>query len=239
MLVEAGSVPLTVRAVLPYGLCSGKSWYVSFDGLLASVVWHRMKADSARRGHQLRYEPSEVPPDLALPLSRCDCDDSWHWACTFADVHAATPEPDVRMRSSRTDHNDLLRMSAAVPSTVSDARGHYRKRLIPATAAVTATATWNAVGDPAAIRELLADVTEIGKYRTSGEGQVAEWIVTERPDLDPWSAAHEHRAGVLGRITPPACLVDRTCRHGGYSQAAVRAPYLHPARRVAAYLPAY
>lgn len=232
-------LPLTVRAVVPFGLCSGRSWHVALDGLLASVVWHRMKADAARRGEVLRYEPIGVPDDLALPLARCGTGDSWHWACTFAEVQPATPEPDVRMRSSRTDHNDLLRMSAAIPATVSDARGHYRKRLIPAAVAVTSSATWNAVGDPDAIRELLTDLTEIGKYRTSGEGQVAEWIVTERPDLDPWSAAHEHKPGVLGRTAPPDCLADRSCRHGGYSQAAVRAPYLHPSRRVAAYLPAH
>lgn len=229
---------LTVEAQLPHGLCSGRPWHVSLDGLLASVLWHRRKAAAAARGEYLTYDPTISPEDLDLPLARCTLGDPWHWACTFADTHPVVGHPDRRTRTSRTDHADLQRLATSVPATVSDARGHYRKRLIPATAAVTAYATWNAVGDPDRIRELLDDLTEIGKYRTSGEGRVAAWTITERPDLGEWSAGHEHTPGILGRTAPPACLAGHQIDHGGRSTVAVRAPYTHHSRRTVAYLPA-
>ena len=144
------------------------------------------------------------------------------------------------MRSSRTDHADLQRLAPSVPSTVSDTRGHYRKRLIPAVATITATATWRAVGDPEKIAELLAEVTEIGKYRTSGEGRVIAWTIEPAPGDDVWSAGHEHHPGVLGRSTPAPCITDHPdITHGGRARVAVRAPYAHPSRHAdAAYLPA-
>ncbi|WP_262365850.1 hypothetical protein [Gordonia sp. OPL2] len=232
-------IPLRVRADLPHGVCFGQPWGISLDGLLASVIWHRRKAAAAARGDVLTYDPLATPEDLDLPLARCTLGQPWHWMCTFANTTPATSHPDTRTRSSRTDHADLQRLSALVPSTVSDARGHYRKRLIPAVATVTATVTWRAVGDPDAIRELLAEVSEIGKYRTSGEGRVNAWTVDDAPADDWWSAGHEHTPGVLGRIAPTACLADHPdLTHGGRSRAAVRAPYTHPSRHAPdAYLP--
>ncbi|MFW0787931.1 hypothetical protein AAFP35_25830 [Gordonia sp. CPCC 206044] len=225
------STPLIVRAELPHGVCFGQPWGISLDGLLASVLWHRRKADEAARGEVLTYDPRAIPQDLDLPLARCTLGQPWHWMCTFAHTIPATPHPEPRTRSSRTDHADLQRLSASVPSTVTDARGHYRKRLIPAVATVTATATWRAVGDPDQIRDLLVEVTEIGKYRTSGEGRVSAWRVEEVPDDDWWSAGHEHMPGVLGRSAPAECLFDHPgITHGGRARTAVRAPYAHPSR---------
>ena len=237
---QTAMMPLRVTAQLPHGVCSGTPWGISLDGLLASVLWHRRKATAATRGEALTYDPLAVPEDLELPLARCELGQPWHWMCTFAHTHPATVQPEPRMRSSRTDHADLQRLAPSVPSTVSDTRGHYRKRLIPAVATVTPTATWRAVGDPDRIAELLAEVTEIGKYRTSGEGRVTSWTVEPVPGDDVWSAGHEHHPGILGRSTPAACLAGRPdIVHGGRSRVAVRAPYAHPSRHAdPAYLPA-
>ena len=232
-------VPLRVSAELSHGVCFGTPWGISLDGVLASVLWHRRKAAAAARGEVLTYDPLGVPDDMELPLARCEAGQPWHWMCTFAHTHPVTAQPEPRMRSSRTDHADLQRLAPSVPSTVSDARGHYRKRLIPAVATITATATWRAVGDPAAIAELLGEVTEIGKYRTSGEGRVSAWSVDPMPGDDVWSAGHEHHPGVLGRSAPAQCVAGRPdITHGGRSRIAVRAPYTHPSRHAdRAYLP--
>ena len=239
-MTTTGMVPLRVTADLPHGVCFGTPWGISLDGLLASVLWHRRKAAAAARSEVLTYDPLTVPEDLELPLARCEAGQPWHWMCTFAHTTPATAQPEPRMRSSRTDHADLQRLSPSVPSTVSDTRGHYRKRLIPAVATVTATATWRAVGDPEEIAELLAEVTEIGKYRTSGEGRVSSWTIEPAPGDDVWSAGHEHHPGVLGRSTPAPCVADHPdIAHGGRGRVAVRAPYAHPSRHaIAAYLPA-
>lgn len=233
-------VPLRVTADLPHRVCFGTPWGISLDCLLASVLWHRRKTVAAAGGEVLTYDPLGVPADLALPLERCEAGRPWHWMCTFAHTTPATPQPELRMRSIRTDHIDLQCLSPSVPSTVSDTRGHYRKRPIHAAAAITVTATWRAVGDPEKITELLVEVTEIGKYRTSGDGRVAAWSVEGTPVDDVWSAGHEHHPGVLGRSTPAACVADcPDIAHAGRYRVAVRAPYAHPSRHaIAAYLPA-
>ncbi len=238
-MTATGVVPLRMTADLPHGVCVGTPWGISLDGLLASVLWDRRKAAAAARGEVLTYDPFGVPEDLELPLARCEAGQPWHWMCIFATRSPPPPQPEPRMRSSRTDHADLQRLAPSVPSTVSDTRGHYRKRLIPATATITATATWRAVGDPEKIAELLAEITEIGKYRTSGEGRVTAWSVEATPGDDVWSAGHEHHPGVLGPSVPAPCVADRpNIAHGGRSRIAVRAPYAHPSRHaIAAYLP--
>lgn len=231
--------PLEITAALPFGIAAGRPWGLSLDGLLASVLWHRAKAAAAATDTPLIYDPTATPVDLDLPLARCTLGDTWHWMATFANTHPATEHPDVRLRTRRTDHRDLQRLSPHVSSTVSDVRGRYRNRTTPTLATITATATWRAVGDLDAIDELLGELTAIGKHRHTGEGAVTGWTLTLL-DVSEWSAGHEHTPGVLGRTTPLDCVTGHgDITHGGIATIAVRAPYIHPSRHTTAYLTAH
>lgn len=237
-------IALQITATTPHGIALSRPWGVAFDGLLASVVWHRRKWSARAAGNHLTYQPNEPQETLPLPLARCgDPDDeTWHWMATFADLHPRDQnitDFDIRWRTSRTDHHRLQQLTPVIGRTaVSDTAGRYQRRLVPVMARPTTHLTWRAVGDPDEIRDLLTDLPSIGKYTGAGEGPVTRWEVTETPDLDHWSAGHEHEPGVLGRTAPPRCVEHAAIDTGPLGTGSLRPPYLHPASRVTAFQPA-
>jgi CRISPR type IV-associated protein Csf3 len=238
--------PLTITASTPHGVVLSRPWGIALDGLLASVLWHRHKWAARTAGTWLTYNPDQQPQLMDLPLARCgDPDDQhdWHWMATFADLHphhTRVDQPDVRWRTSRTDRQRLQHLTPAISSrTVSNHSGRYQHRTIPVTAHPAVALTWRAVGDADLIRDLLSDLSSIGKHRGVGEGLVTSWDVTPTPDLARWDAGHTHEPGILGRTVPARCLNDSTTiTSGPLGTATVRPPYLHPATRTIAYQPA-
>lgn len=238
-------IALRITATTPHGIVLARPWGVALDGLLASALWHRRKLHAHNAGQHLTYQPDTIPETIDLPLARCgdpDSDTDWHWMATFADLHPHThrdTDPDIRWRTSRTDRQRLQDLAPTIGSqVVVDSYGRYQRRIIPVMAHPATTLTWNAVGDPHRIRDLLTDLPSIGKHRGVGEGLVTRWQVDPTPDTAPWSAGHEHQPGVLGRTTPPRCLPDHTLQTGPLGTATIRPPYLHPHTRTTAYQPA-
>ena len=250
---------MTVTATLATGIAQAAPWGIALDGLLAAELHARIKANRRAAGH---FDPPALdvadPVDLDLPLTRCDAGDGlWHWAATCAhptrptqpydrphdQPHTTAIEedlpPDVHYWTGRTDPRHLEQLTTAMPTVVSNRKGRYRARRMPLLVTVCTTVTWRAVGDPDAVRDLLTDVTAIGKKRSQGEGQVLRWDITADPTLDPWDAAHLYPDGRLGRPTPTSCLVDHPeVTGGGYGTAGLRPPYMHPARQHLVQLPA-
>lgn len=239
-------IPLLVTASTPHGVVLSRPWGVALDGLLASALWHRRKAEAATAGSHLAYCHDRDPEPLDLPLARCggpDRDHNWHWMATFADLHPRPDgnqiEPDIRWRTSRTDRHRLQQLAPVIGSqVVSDSAGRYQRRVVPVMAHPATSLTWRAVGDPDAIRDLLADLGSIGKHRGVGEGLVSRWEVAETPEVDPWSAGHEHDPGVLGRTVPLRCQASGEHPLRPAEVAAIRPPYLHPGSRTRCYAPA-
>ncbi|OHU46124.1 hypothetical protein BKG82_28515 [Mycobacteroides chelonae] len=239
-------IALQITAITPRGIALSRPWGIAFDGLLASVVWHRRKRAALAAGGNLTYQVDGPQEALPLPLARCGdpSDDDWHWLATFADLHPRIPfvtEPDIRWRTSRTDRNRLQQLAPNIGrQVVSDTTGRYQRRVISVMAYATTHLTWRAVGDPDQIRELLEDpsLMSIGKHTGVGEGVVTRWEVTETPDVTDWSAGHEHEPGVLGRTTPPRCLHERPhVTAGPLGVGAVRPPYMHSQNRASAFQP--
>lgn len=242
-------IALQITATTPHGIVLSRPWGVAFDGLLASVVWHRRKWAARAAGDHLTYQRDAPQEILQLPLARCgdpERDPDWHWMATFADLHPrnqAVTEPDVRWRTSRTDHHRLQQLAPTIAKAggggVSDTTGRYQRRVVPVMAHPATQLTWRAVGDPKHIRNLLTELPSIGKHTGVGEGLVTRWEVTETPAVSDWSAGHEHEPGVLGRSTPPRCLdPTATTSTGPLGTGSLRPPYLHPASRTTAFQPA-
>ncbi|SIJ22338.1 Uncharacterised protein [Mycobacteroides abscessus subsp. abscessus] len=236
-------IALQITATTPHGVVLARPWGIPLDALLASVIWHRKKTTANEAGGHLKYHPDDEPEQLELPLQRCgDHDDQdWHWMATFSDHHPrtdATADPDIRWRTSRTDHLRLQQLTPSIGSqVVSDSSGRYQQRVIPAMAHIATTLTWRAVGDPDPILELLTDLQAIGKNRGVGEGLVTRWSVITTPEVDLWSAGHEHAPGVLGRSIPIRCVRGTRADPERAVTATIRPPYLHPGSRVPAVHP--
>lgn len=232
-------IALQITATTPHGIVLSRPWGPALDGLLSSVLWHRRKWAARAAGHYLTYQHHNPPELIELPLDRCgdpNHDPDWHWMATFADLHPLPDDlssPDIRWRTSLTDHQRLQQLSDTIGrQAVSDRSGRYQNRVVPVMAHPTTHLTWRAVGDPDGIRDLLTDLPSIGKHRGVGEGLITSWDVTELSTVDRWSAGHEHQPGILGRATPARCLAGRSdITTGPIAVAAIRPPYLHPASR--------
>ncbi|MDV7246390.1 MULTISPECIES: hypothetical protein [Rhodococcus] len=240
--IAEGMVPLVIRAKLAAGVAHGVPWGISLDGLLASEIRENTKAAAREAGTDYPpYSLDTVPEDLDLPLARCTTggDEHWHWAATFAYPEDEVPGPHVQYWSARPDQQALAHMSAALPALVSERQGRYRSRVMPLPLTICRNLVWRAVGDPAAVAELLAPIVSIGKKRGAGHGHVLSWTVDEHSDGGRWEFAHLHPDGSLGRTVPTACLRDHgEMRTGGEGPMGLRPPYMHPTRRSHVVLPA-
>lgn len=232
--------PLRVRAHLAGGIAHAAPWGIALDGLLASELWSRSKTAARESGHAYqRALEQDDPPDLPLPLARCDSGDTWHWAATCAHPDDLPGRVDVRSWMGRVDQRALEQASTWLPKTVSDRQGRYRARRMPLLVTPCRSVTWHAIGDVDAVTELLEGLDSIGKKRGSGEGHVLRWEITPAPDLDPYAAAHLHPDGTLGRPTPTGCMQEHAgVLDGGLGRAGIRPPYMHPARQQQLHLPA-
>lgn len=234
-------IPLQVRAHLAAGIAQAAPWGIALDGLLAAEMWadHKAAQRAANRPTPHLFATRD-PVDLALPLARCPIPHGmWHWAATCAHPEGRPDlPPEVRTWTGRTDSRALAHLAPALPAVLSDRQGRYRARHMPLLVTPCTSVVWQAVGDPDQIRALLGGITAIGKKRATGEGHVLGWDITPTPDLDPWTAAHLHPDGTLGRPTPDLCLAGRHIRHGGRGTAGLRPPYMHPARQHTLHLPA-
>lgn len=241
--VAAGMMPLVVRAKMAAGVAHGVPWGISLDGLLASEIRENTKAGARAAGTDYTpYSPDTVPEDLDLPLARCTGDggDRWHWAATFAWPENEIPGPHVQYWSSRPDQHALDQMSVQLPVLVSERQGRYRSRVMPLPLTVCRNLVWRAVGDPAAVTELLTPIVSIGKKRGAGHGHVLTWTVDEAPEANGWEFAHLYPNGALGRTAPHSCLTGTATAvpTGGEARMGLRPPYMHSSRRTQVLLPA-
>lgn len=237
--------PVTVTATLQDGIAHATPWGISLDGILASEVHYRRKAElhAAGQEHTPLVEQEE-PEDLPLPLARCGQGEQWHWAATCSwPVDGQGLLPDVRQWMSQVDHRAVTDVvDDSLQAVIDDKRGRYRAHLMPLLVTSTTAVTWSCVGDPEAIRSLLEPVQAIGKKRAAGNGHVLRWEVAPAPGLDAWAAGHLHPDGTLGRPCPPSCLEKATTPVAGLEELAtgrtgIRPPLVHPARQVEQLLP--
>ena len=236
-----GHVPLRVTAHLEAGVAQAAPWGIALDGLLAGVIHQRAKSAllEAGRAHQPLAERDDVD-DLDLPLARCARGEDWHWACTCAQpVDGQQDMPDVRYWLGAADPRDLEEVAEAMPGRLEIGQGRYRQHYMPLLTTVTSAVTWDAVGDPDIIRDLVQNIWAIGKKRAAGQGRVLRWEV-HPTDREPWEAGHLHPDGAVGRPTPSTCLPPEILnenRHGGIGWAGLRAPYHHRSRQRRLVLP--
>lgn len=228
--------PLRVTATLRNGIAHASPWTISLDGLLAAQLWQQHRSLQPP-GPAALEQPN--PPDLDLPLARCQADPTWwHWAATCGWPDRPASDPEIRFWGTRLDHRHAEQTTPGLPHHLHDSKGRWKAFWMPLPVTVAHSLTWHALGDPEAIQRLLEPITAIGKKRSQGEGRVTNWDITVDDTLDEFAAGHLSPTGTLARPCPAACLTGRHISDGGPGFAGLRPPHMHPSRRTDVRLPA-
>lgn len=196
--------PLKVTAYMQTGKIATTDLYLPLDSILAEA-WMRKHYPERMAGSQSSISPDDfIVPEL--PLERRGEGDDWYWACSFA-----CGEP--RQEEIVYWHK---RFDQALGEQYVDFRGRrgkidtrsggYKSYRMPLVTYLVPRLEWYAVGDADGIRELLRDVTHIGKKRAQGYGRVARWSVEDYPeDLSHLRALPDSGGEEMG-IRPPYWL---------------------------------
>lgn len=175
-----------VTARLRHGAALTGRFPAPLDGILAAVVRRRRLGPAFDPGVIDRR--TEVLPlctsHRGPPGGRPDLGKRWVWAATCAQFPDGTPE-DVRWYHKRFRDQVAGRVVGKVPT--STASGRFKDWRLPLVVTLAGELTWWAVGDPERVRDLLADVTQVGKKRSQGEGVVVGWDVIDAgpPEWEP------------------------------------------------------
>lgn len=210
LLTDPGQVPVFIRAALRTGLGMDLPYGLDLAGLLATRVRAFDRQDRADRDLLLSVPlpdtTEEEPEDLRLPLARCTGGGDWHWAASCA--IPLDPDPDPAPRTFYRVLDSALMQHAAIRPLPyhHPSKGAHRDVMVPSPIVMCREVEWRAVGDPEALRRLLAPLAYIGRRRNTGEGKVLSWSVTEVHGVDPAAFVHTDDArATLIRPVPPAC----------------------------------
>jgi CRISPR type IV-associated protein Csf3 len=240
---------LTVTARLQQGIVLDTLFGTALDGLLASTIRDRAKAERTHATGTLTTGSlldgglhEDTPAVVDLPLDRCGTGPDWHWMCTTAyptnpDGSLMSGDLDVHHHHSRIRERVVENTATRIPASIPPASGRYRMRRMPVVSTPATTVTWRAVGDPDAIADLLTAIPAIGRRRGTGEGTVLEWAITPDPTLDPFEAGHCHPNRTLGRPSPLHCVQHLGLPTDREGVAGLRPPYWHFATQSRVVLP--
>lgn len=213
-------------------------WYgdgMHLDGLLAWCYVRQLERAGQKPPHPAHVE---WPEDFKLPLAKwhaplggeCDArlldDDGriWGWRASDIQWPADYIESGYSVRHMR-DVDDFVRHTQATgnhnPST-----GPLKPKDKTYPTRFAEAVRWYAVGAPEAVRDLLGELTHIGKLANLGLGRVREWTV------EPVDEDHSivSRGRLMRRMPASACESPEPPR-----RLSIRPPYWHDTRRVDGY----
>lgn len=147
----------------------GDDEYAAWQGLGSGKIEGRARLPLGRLGHK------------ANGLTGGRRTDRWVWLASIALGVESDAAHVARWRKQWDDeHDDLLDFGGKVPK-VELRHGRMRAWDMPLVVCALPRLSWIAWGDSNAVRELLEEITAIGKKPSQGYGEVASWAV-ERDD---------------------------------------------------------
>lgn len=213
---------IRVTATLRHGAALPTRWPAMLDGVLATA------ARRERLGHLYGGIVDHHLEDLPLVRWSDHCGSRWVWAATCAELPADVIE-DVRWWHKRSF--DSLRAEIMVDKLPANTDiGPTKAWRMPRVVTVTGEVAWWAIGDPTRLEDLVASVHQIGDGRSSGEGLVTSWTVTDHGPVD---AAAKARIIAAADGTPARPWPARAAAGLGFDgvdvvQHTVRPPYWRP-----------
>jgi len=225
--------PICITAWLRCGVISDP--YLPLDGILLYEACRRQfngqpEASIPGQGSLAALSREMMAP--TLPLLMVYDGDYRYYACSFAEW--GRPFAEGRdywnKREDSGKHTDLLDVAV---SRIETSKGRYKAYHMPVFYRVAPWVRWWAVGDAAAIKDLLATIAAIGKKRVYGWGRVLRWEVQEMSEDKSVIVA-----GVPQRSVPVTSETQRLVAPGirqvfwGYYP-----PYYESANQAMCYMP--
>lgn len=178
--------PLVVTARLVNGVAASDPWTPTIDGILAYwAMLERLGPESFALGQAL----SDLPPVDGLPLEIIHHGAPWWYACSlplYREVAQAVRPYSRRFDRQMAEKHLLYGKSGRVETKA----GPYKEARLSVLQRITPSISWHVIGEGEEIRRLLRRCHWIGKYRSSGFGEVSAWFV--ETGGDPEIARH-HR----------------------------------------------
>lgn len=181
--------------------------YLPLDGILHASMMRRtfgaedvtVAGDMAQWGGQ----------HGSIPLQRKSAGGVWFYACSFADWGDVWAD-DTGFWAKRFDQAsaDLIDFDGR-RGKIDVSSGLYKGYQMPVYTRSALRVYWYAVGDMERVRDLLSDVTHIGKKTSQGYGRINLWDVEAWPhDWSMWRDGKPTRAipaqdGALYGVRPP------------------------------------
>ena len=162
--------PIVVTARLATGYVAADPWSPALDGILAWAIMRRDHPEMLDVG-VLDGDPMEVD----VPLERLGDGEDWYYACSMPLAPGAVEH--VTWYHKRFDDQHERYLDAGKRRKINAKSGRYKSYRLPRIERVCREVHWHAVGDQAAVFELLALVRHIGKLRAQGMGRVMGWDV--------------------------------------------------------------
>lgn len=209
--------PLRITAELANSLC-GNNPFFPLDGIIMmEALWRENGCTWASMPDpkdELRFPAAERVP---LVIRRKNTG-FWYYACSFAFYQTLAEEIQYWHKRARIQYEQHLNFQGK-RGKIDDATGRFRAYRMPLRTFVTPKLTWYAVGDRRGVEDYLRRVTNIGKKRAQGNGEVMRWEVEEIE-----SDYSEQRNGTWTRAIP-VNILDRflvNCTFHSF-----RPPYWH------------
>lgn len=112
-------------------------------------------------------------PPLDIPIALSECGRYYLASALIGDVVAR----ENRFVQRRFPLQECIAIGGSSIKRIALTSGSCKSFRVPTEAQHVPLATWYAIGDEQAVRELLTWITRIGKRRAVGEGLVREWRV--------------------------------------------------------------
>lgn len=182
---------LQVTAYLSNGIAVYDDWSPSLDSLLTYQI---LASKGLNHPNPTPDQVEKCQPivDESLPLKI----DSIHkYSYCSSPVYKYTIEDQSRYRKRWSPDQDGRINWGKRKAKFSTSEGPEKSYDLPLFIRLTPRIDWFCVGDKSGILDLLQYATGLGKKRSSGFGQVSEWVVT--PIEEDWSIIKD------GKLTKP------------------------------------
>jgi len=169
--------PLRITARLRTGVMSDN--YLPLDAILFYQIYRRAYGPQDVTLPGSKVEPAGAQP--AMPLEKATVAGWWMWCCSFAEWGPHSDGQGFWVKRFDQQYAGLVEFGKR-RGKIDTSAGRYKSYNMPVQYRHALWVRWYATGDLAAVRDLLADVTHIGKKTAQGYGRVISWTVEPWPE---------------------------------------------------------